>query len=238
MDLLLPSHFLSQPRPDTVDGPPAGVVDTTTLAAHDYDVDTRTGFMPPEPPMTRLPGLFEPWEVLLDEAQVQSLQLGRKPDITDAEKETSESWRARVRELPTIPTTVLMQSELLLRRAHHVLAWLMHFYIHSLPPDDADVHIPAPITIPLLQICVQLQLPPVVTYSDDVLYNWALKQPSTQTPPSPDNLRSLTLFSGTPDEEAFYITSARCELRGVAALDIMRDWVVPRPETFHDMLAG
>jgi indoleamine 2,3-dioxygenase len=97
----------------------------------------------------------------------------------------------------------------------------MHFYIHSLPP-EAEIRIPAPITLPLLQICVQLQLPPVITYSDDVLYNWALKAPSTEPTPALDNLRCLTLFTGSRDEEEFYLSSARIELRGVDALEIMR----------------
>jgi indoleamine 2,3-dioxygenase len=241
MALLPSNHFLALPRPDVLVGPPAGVVDTTTLAAHDFDVDTRTGFMPPNPPLARLPSLWEPWEQLLDDAQSYRLQLGNKIDITDEEKARSESWRARVAQvrrclflsldiynnditnpqLPTLPTADLCQSELLLRRSHHVLAWTMHFYIHSLPP-KAEIRIPAPITVPLLQICVQLQLPPVITYSDDVLYNWALKVPSTEPTPALDNLRCLTLFTGTRDEEEFYLASARIELRGVDALEIMR----------------
>jgi len=75
--------------------------------------------------------------------------------------------------------------------------------------------------MPLLEICVQLQLPPVKTYSDDVLYNWALKVPSAEPIPAPDNLRALTLFTGKRDEEEFYLASARIELRGVDALEIM-----------------
>ena len=97
----------------------------------------------------------------------------------------------------------------------------MHFYIHSLPP-EAEIRIPASIGVPLLQVCLQLQLPPVITYSDDVLYNWALKEPSTEPTPALDNLRCLTLFTGTRDEEEFYLASARIELRGVDALEIMR----------------
>ena len=242
MALLPANHFLALPRPDVLVGPPAGVVDTTTLAAHDFDVDTRTGFMPPSPPLARLPSQWEPWEELLDDAQSYRLQLGQKINITDEEKARSESWRARVaqvrlvahaypffllnnvitnRQLPTLATADLCQSELLLRRSHHVLAWTMHFYIHSLPP-EAEIRIPASITLPLLQICVQLQLPPVITYSDDVLYNWALKVPSTEPTPALDNLRCLTLFTGTRDEEEFYLASARIELRGVDALEIMR----------------
>jgi indoleamine 2,3-dioxygenase len=97
----------------------------------------------------------------------------------------------------------------------------MHFYIHSLPP-DVPVVIPSPITIPLFQICAQLQLPPVLTYSDTVLYNWTLKTPSSRPTPALDNLQSRTLFTGTNDEQVFYLTSARMELRGVEALELMR----------------
>ncbi|KAH9061374.1 Indoleamine 2,3-dioxygenase [Lactarius vividus] len=218
---LSPNHFLALPRPGVLVGLPAGVVDTTTLAAHDFDVDTRTGFMPPDPPLARLPTQWEPWEQLLDDAQAHHLQLGNKYNITDEEVIQSESWRVRVRQSHVLPTVDLCPSELFLRRAHQVLAWIMHFYIHSLPP-DSEIRVPAPITVPLLEVCAQLQLPPVITYSDDVLYNWALKVPSEEPIPTLDNLRSLTLFTGTRDEEEFYLTSARIELRGVDALEIMR----------------
>ncbi|KAH9921846.1 uncharacterized protein B0H18DRAFT_1086002 [Fomitopsis serialis] len=88
------NHFLALPRPDHGLAE-AGTPDTSTLAAHDFDVDTRTGFMPPRP--------------------------------------------------------LLKRSEVLLRRAHHVLAWVMHFYIHSLPVSTSEIHIPPPVTLPLLQ---------------------------------------------------------------------------------------
>ena len=120
----------------------------------------------------------------------------------------------------------LKHSEVLLRRAHHVLAWLLHLYVHTTPRTAADIRIPPPLTIPLLQVSTQLQLPPVLTYSDDVLYNWTYKNPVSDSPltsaPALDNLRCLTLFTGTRDEEEFYLSSARIELRGVEALALMR----------------
>lgn len=98
----------------------------------------------------------------------------------------------------------------------------MHFYIRTLPL-DSEIRIPPPITVPLLQVSQHLQLPPVLTYSDDVLYNWALKRPEPLAlTPSLDNLRCLTLFTGTRDEEEFYLASGRIELRGVEALTLMR----------------
>ncbi|TFK49792.1 Indoleamine 2,3-dioxygenase [Heliocybe sulcata] len=99
----------------------------------------------------------------------------------------------------------------------------MHFYIHSQPPSLQTI-IPRSITLPHLRICAQLQLPPVVTYSDDVLYNWDFKESSADPCriPTTENIKAMTLFTGTKDEEEFYLSSARVELRGVEALELMR----------------
>ncbi|KAL7278923.1 hypothetical protein ACG7TL_006754 [Trametes sanguinea] len=227
LNTLPPSHFLNLPRPDVFVPTVAGTPDTSTLAAHDFDVDTRTGFMPPQPPLTRLPSAWEPWEAALDDAIDSKLQHADKPGLSDAEKAESARWRKSVDELPILSIAELKSSEILLRRAHHVLSWVMHFYIHTVPMSVRDIHIPPPITLPLLQVSAQLQLPPVCTYSDDVLYNWAFKSPpASKNLFSPKhelhNLRCLTLFTGTRDEEEFYLSSARIELRGVEALSIMR----------------
>ncbi|KAI0661847.1 Indoleamine 2,3-dioxygenase [Cubamyces menziesii] len=227
MDHLPPNHFLNLPRPDVFAPTLVGTPDTSTLAAHDFDVDTRTGFMPPEPPLTRLPSAWEPWEAVLEDAIQNKLQLAERPDLSDEERAKSEQWRDRVRELPILPIVDLKSSEVRLRRAHHVLAWIMHFYVHTTPTSVHNIHIPPPVTVPLLQVCAQLQLPPVLTYSDDVLYNWAFKTPPASNilfSPKQElhNLRCLTLFTGTRDEEEFYLSSARIELRGVEALSVMR----------------
>jgi indoleamine 2,3-dioxygenase len=91
------NHLLSLPRPDTTSGPSSGVVDTTTLAAHDFDVDPRTGFMPPQAPISRLPPAWESWEYALGEAVSQRLKLGDTPGLSEFEKTKSESWRSQVR---------------------------------------------------------------------------------------------------------------------------------------------
>ncbi|KAJ3724234.1 tryptophan 2,3-dioxygenase [Lentinula guzmanii] len=235
------SHFLSLPRPSSSSlswtpnpnppptpnptpspshahaPPPPPIVDTTTLAAHDFDVDPRTGFMPPHPPLPHLPPSLEgeryaEWETTLRVACESRLQLavdtqgeGGGGGRGDAERR-SEEWRGRVRKLPILSITPLLKSEVLLRRGHHVLAWILHFYIHTYPLHTPSIPIPPPLTLPLLQISHELQLPPVLTYSDDVLYNWGV----------------LTSFTGTPSESHFYLTSARIELIGVRALEVMQ----------------
>lgn len=137
--------------------------------------------------------------------------------------------------MPVLPTADLVGSERQLRRAHHVLAWIMHFYIHSLPPSEPVV-IPRSITLPHLRVSAHLRLPPVLTYSDDVLYNWDyLRPPSPSITPGADsdddndaaiptlyNLRIQSSFTSTPSESEFYLSSARIELAGTRALALMR----------------
>ena len=94
------NHFLAQPRPDVLEGvTPDGIVDTSTLAAHDFDVDPRTGFMPPQPPLARLPLTWEPWEYSLEEAMKRKLKLGDDPMLADAEKDNAEQWRNIIRQV-------------------------------------------------------------------------------------------------------------------------------------------
>lgn len=139
-------------------------------------------------------------------------------------------------------TDDLNTSEVWLRRAHHVLVWVTQFYLHTQPEDIQPV-IPRGITVPLFRICQQLLLPPIITYSDNVLYNWAPIRPqtpsleqngfeallfplsasSTASAPALDNLKCLTTFTGTRDEEEFYLASTRIEFRGVEALELMRE---------------
>lgn len=98
---------------------------------------------------------------------------------------------------------------------------MLHFYVHSLPPSE-PIRIPPPITLPLLRVSAQLQLPPVLTYSDDVLYNWNLNQTNNEDLPTESTIRCQTTFTSTNDEAEFYLVSARIELAGVDALELMR----------------
>ncbi|EDQ99782.1 uncharacterized protein LACBIDRAFT_315290 [Laccaria bicolor S238N-H82] len=114
---------------------------------HAFDVDERASFMPPSPPLTRLPQLWELWETILDAAIHAKLQLGGKVGLAVEEAEVSEAWRVRVRQLPVIPICEL-DSPMLLRRAHLVLAYTLHLYIHTLPL-TSPICIPKPISLPL-----------------------------------------------------------------------------------------
>ena len=101
MDSLPPTHFLAAQRLSSspLQVIPTGQVDTSTLAAHDFDVDTRTGFLPPIAPLKRLPATWEAWEECLDECKGGRFVLGDSPDITWEQMDDSKRWRDRVREV-------------------------------------------------------------------------------------------------------------------------------------------
>jgi indoleamine 2,3-dioxygenase len=65
-----------------------------------------------------------------------------------------------------------------------------------------------------------------LVYADDILSNWIDSEPSESTNysnlPAVETLRARTLFTGTTDEENFYVTPARIELRGVELLKLMQ----------------
>lgn len=128
-------------------------------------------------------------------------------------------------QVQVLSTRQLETSETLLRCAHVVLAHILHFYVHTLPP-SAPISIPPSISVPLLYISQRLAVPPVITYADNVLYNWTIDTSNSSTDitndaPTVSNVRSMTTFTNLVDEEEFYLASARIELRGVEALDLM-----------------
>jgi len=82
---------------------PHDLPDTAFIAAQDFDIDDRTGFMPPLPPLTRLPSEWETWEVTLDSALTKRLKLYNGPGTTDSDRDESAAWREGVRKVGGIP---------------------------------------------------------------------------------------------------------------------------------------
>lgn len=125
-------------------------------------------------------------------------------------------------QMPLLPIDDLKSSEPALRRSHHVLSYLLHFYAHTVPPSE-PILIPRSLTVPLFRVSSLLRHPPILTYSDLTLYNWAHREPREgDTLPTINNLRCQTTFSGTTDEAEFHLASTRIELRGGEALELMR----------------
>jgi hypothetical protein len=90
---ILPStHFLALARTPWANNAPR--IDTATVAAADFDVDSKTGFMPPHPPTVPLPLQRDlgVWETTLTAGE--GLTLGVQADA--AQRGKSAKWRRLV----------------------------------------------------------------------------------------------------------------------------------------------
>ncbi|KAB5590317.1 hypothetical protein CTheo_6232 [Ceratobasidium theobromae] len=99
---ITPHHFLDLPhhvQPAAFDGIRP---DTSTVAAHDFDVDVNTGFMPNQAPLLRIPkevsAKLQVWEDALAEGLALNMKLGDQLAQYGPEETTkNELWRERIR---------------------------------------------------------------------------------------------------------------------------------------------
>ncbi|KDQ10131.1 hypothetical protein BOTBODRAFT_58320 [Botryobasidium botryosum FD-172 SS1] len=194
--LLFPA-ICTPPRGEAAGNPPLG-------PAPDFDIDAHSGFMPSSTPIRRLARMFTTWEEALERAIGKSSWAIRKESI---------QWRKSAQEMPIVSIESIGHDDFSLRRAHVCLAFIMHIYVHSLPPQRTAISIPASIAVPPVQVSRKLGMAPILTYAGTI-------DPSV--PLSPSGVTPNELFSRTPDEAHFYLTPARIELQGAEALDIMR----------------
>ena len=126
---------------------------------------------------------------------------------------------------PVLDTSDLEYNVRYLQRAHMVLAFILHFYVHSTPTRDGctTLHIPRSIAIPIVAVSDALGTAPVMTFADTVLWNWELIRP--EMPLSADNIRYVNLLSGNETERAFYASSGAIELKGVEMLQIIESFM-------------
>ncbi|KAH7341870.1 Indoleamine 2,3-dioxygenase [Rhizoctonia solani] len=204
--------------------PPSDKIDISYFVSSCFELDAQTAFMPSEPPLSRLDGVYEQWEQLLDAASMNFTSPGDEDCVPESQVRFGERWRKSVRELPVLPIRPFEFDIRRARRAHHVLAFITQFYVQSLPPredafDRSPIIIPASIAIPFVGVSRQLDIAPIVTYADTVLWNWELIDPSQ--PMTMNNIRIKDLFTRDSQEEHFFLTSARIEIRGLEAMDIM-----------------
>jgi indoleamine 2,3-dioxygenase len=101
--VLPPNHFLDLPH-NVQPGPALDGVrpDTSTVAAHDFDVDVNTGFMPNQVPLLRIPKEvsmeMQVWEDALEEGLALRMKLGDQlPQYGPKETRKNEQWREKIR---------------------------------------------------------------------------------------------------------------------------------------------
>ncbi|KAG0088978.1 hypothetical protein BGZ93_005566 [Podila epicladia] len=171
----------------------------------DYDVSSKTGFVPTHGPLARLPqDYFEPWEQILD-------QLNPLLD--------SKQLRIHVDKLPLLDVSRL-ESRRERQRAYSLLSILAHSYVWGQGLEIAQ-SIPEPLAVPWQTISDILDIPPVLTYASSDLWNWKVKDPRGSY--DIDNLAAIHCMTGTSDEDWFVIVSIAVEIEGGAALQPLLD---------------
>lgn len=124
---------------------------------------------------------------------------------------------------PVLNTDCLCNDLRRLQRAHLVLAWLVHYFVHSIPSSGkVPICVPESLAVPLVAVSHSLGMAPILTFADTVLWNWEPINP--ERPTTIENMCFQNLFSGTEDENNFYVASARSELRGAEILHIIEDF--------------
>ncbi|KAH6612273.1 hypothetical protein B0J18DRAFT_405203 [Chaetomium sp. MPI-SDFR-AT-0129] len=165
------------------------------MSLEDYAI-TRNGFLPEDPPLTRLPSAYyAPWESVMD---------------TLSASLTKRTLRSQVDQLPVL-SAKLLAAEPEWRRAYLVLIFLAHAYIWG--GDTASEVLPPQLTLPLLAVSSHLHLPPVATYAGLNLWNFHTTSPRDDFADL-DHLHALHTFTGTEDESWFYMVSTAMEARG------------------------
>ncbi|KAJ5884774.1 hypothetical protein N7495_009284 [Penicillium taxi] len=169
----------------------------------DYGISPENGFLPTEPPIEILPNTYyAKWEAVV--ASLQPLLLSKR-------------LRSVIDRLPVLSTTYL-RTDAEWRRAYVVLVFLLHGYVWG--GDRPVDKIPPQLTIPLFEVCERLEVPPVATYAGVCLWNY---KPIFPDEPADDvhNLASIQTFTGSLDEQWFYLLSVAIEARGAPSIPLM-----------------
>ncbi|MCJ1311747.1 hypothetical protein MMC25_005420 [Agyrium rufum] len=169
----------------------------------DYDVSPQNGFLPNELPLEILPdSYYDRWEAIA--RNLQALVLSKR-------------LREVVKRMPILSTSHLRHPAEW-RRAYSLLVFMANGYIWG--GQKPEERVPPPISVPLLEICEYLELPPVATYAGVCLWNF---KPIFNDEPidSLDNLSTLTTFTGSLDESWFYLVSVAIEARGGPVIPLL-----------------
>ncbi|RFU31139.1 hypothetical protein B7463_g5215, partial [Scytalidium lignicola] len=181
------------------------MLDPINISLADYGVSSRHGFLPENPPLTELSNLYyQPWELI-----VHNLPLLLRSGLL----------RKRVDELPTLSTSHLyMESEW--QKAYLLLSYLSQAYIWG--GSQPSEILPPAITVPMLTVSSHLGLPSTATYAAFNLWNFrtTATDKNIQTCPL-ETLSTIHTFTGTPDEDWFFLISIGIELRGAATIPLM-----------------
>lgn len=184
----------------------------------DYGISPDHGFLPGLPLESLPDPYYTKWEAIV--SSLQPLLL-------------SGRLRQTIDRLPTLSTQYL-RTESEWRRAYVALVFMLHGYVWGgKKPEEVFIsfyylparmlnpqRIPPQLTAPLFEVCERLEVPPVATYAGVCLWNY---KPIFPDEPADDldNLASLNTYTGSLDEQWFYLVSVAIEARGGPSIPTM-----------------
>jgi indoleamine 2,3-dioxygenase len=174
--------------------------DTVTILKS-FDIDVKTGFLPPNDPLKRLTrSEYLMWEDIADE--LPKFLGVRFPQV-----------REILLSMPKISTENLTTRPEL-ERAHFLLALFAHSFVWGgFPILD---YIPENIAVPLCEVSRRLEVPPLLCYFDIVLNNW--RKLDSEAVISMGNLATVNNFFDGRDESWFYLITVEIEFLGAAGI--------------------
>lgn len=157
-----------------------------------FDI-TDNGFLPSES-VKFLTGQFVDWENVMK----------KLPEINK-----SKNIREILSTLPEFRWQDLNESWQY-KRAYVILTLMTNSYVHF--EDKHPEKIPAKLAVPLWNVSKYLGINPILTHAAVDLFNWDLKDKNGKF--ELDNLKSVSLLTGTRDEEWFYLIMVAIEKVG------------------------
>ncbi|KUI61115.1 Indoleamine 2,3-dioxygenase [Cytospora mali] len=162
---------------------------------------TINGFLPSQKPLGFLPNpYYEPWELIIHNLQTFL---------------ASGTLRPKIEQTPVLATEYL-RTEPEWRRAYVILTLLTHSYVWG--GEKAAEVLPPSISVPLLAVSKQLEVPPVATYAALNLWNFTS---TTSNFTDLHSLKSPHTFTGTEDESWFLCVSVAMEAQGAYIMPMM-----------------
>ena len=165
-----------------------------------YNISVERGFLPTSDPLLSLPEAFRAWE-----------EIGAS--LSDLVR--AKQVRSKVERLPKFPIDELKQ-EAEWWRAHTLLTFIAHAYIWCEGDAGVTSMLPELLAVPWCAVAEHLSMPPVMTHATAVVYNWCRCNLSEGL--NRNNLMSLFSFTGTRDEEWFYIATVLVERTAVSGI--------------------
>ena len=192
------------------------------LRLKDFNISEKTGFLPEQPPLKRLPDeCFSPWEDLMEHL----------PQLIK-----DKTLREEVHKLPDVEfSEKTLKNEREWQRANVLLTFISQAYIW-IDGDNCLVDtVPRKLAVPWSSVSEHLGIPPVATYVSVVSYNYAVKDPSK--PIAIENVVGLGSFTGELDESWFYMIHVCVEKVAIPGLNALEKSYFAMAEQNNDTLA-